>query len=186
MATTPPLDQRYSTVAIWLHWIIAALLVANLLIGLFRGEFGRETASSLMWWHKGIGLTVLGLTLVRLAWRAAHRPPPFDAIMKRWEKAAASAIHAAFYLLLIAIPLTGWLISSTSGRETDWFGLFDVPPLPVSRSEDAHELAEEVHEILAKVTIGLILLHVAGAVKHHLAGHRHLVRRMAPSWRRMR
>jgi cytochrome b561 len=92
----------------------------------------------------------------------------------------ASAVHWLFYAALIAIPLTGWMLSSSSNRATSFFGLFDIAPLPVSRSEDAHELFEELHEIFAKLTIGLIILHVLGAAKHHFQGHRHLIGRMAP------
>jgi cytochrome b561 len=92
----------------------------------------------------------------------------------------ASTAHWLFYLMLVLIPLSGWLVAST-GRSptTSWFGLIDVPPLPL-RGEDAHELMEEVHEILAKLMIGLIVLHVAGALKHHFEGHKHLIGRMAP------
>jgi cytochrome b561 len=183
MATSPSIltsPDRYSTVAIWLHWLIAGLLVVNLLLGFYHEDFSRPVRSSMMWWHKSIGLTVLALTIARLGWRLGHRPPPFDPVMKWWEIRLATLIHWLFYLMLVLIPLSGWLVAST-GRSpvTSWFGLFDVPPLPL-RGEDAHELMEEVHEILAKLMIGLIVLHVAGALKHHFQGHRHLIGRMAP------
>ena len=176
----PGTDQRYSTVAVWLHWIIALLLVTNLFLGFFHGDFGGLTERWMMFFHKAIGITVLALTLVRLVWRRTHRPPPADAALKRWEARLAAAVHWGFYLLLIAIPLTGWILSSTSNRATDYFGLFEIAPLPVSRSDEAHELFEEVHELLGKLAIGLIVLHVAGALKHHLEGHRHMLGRMAP------
>ena len=183
MASSPSIltsPDRYSTVAIWLHWLIAAAIVANLLLGFFHEDFSRPVRSSMMWWHKSIGLTVLALTVARLGWRLGHRPPPFDPVMKPWEKSLASLIHWLFYLMLILIPLSGWLIvSSGKNPVTDWFGLVRVPPLPL-RGEDAHELMEEVHEILGYAMIGLIVLHVAGALKHHFAGHRHLIGRMAP------
>lgn len=172
---------RYTRVAIWLHWLIAALLIGNLLVGLYHDSFGRPAAAWLMWFHKATGLVVLALTVARLAWRLGHRPPAFDPVLKRWERGLAHAIHWLFYAMLIAIPLSGWLVASTGGRPfTSFFGLFDVPPLPVARSEESHELFEEVHELLGKAMIGLVLLHVAGAVKHHLEGHRHLIGRMAP------
>ena len=183
MATSPSIltsPDRYSTVAIWLHWLIAAAVIANLLLGFYHDDFGKAAERSIMWWHKSIGLTVLVLTVARLAWRLGHRPPPFDPVMKRWEIRLATLIHWLFYLMLVLIPLSGWLVAST-GRSpvTSWFGIFDVPPLPL-RGEDAHELMEEVHEILAKLMIGLIVLHVAGALKHHFEGHKHLIGRMAP------
>lgn len=171
---------RYSRLAIWLHWLIAALLIANLFLGFYHEDFGKAATPWMMFFHKAIGLSVLALTLVRLAWRLTHSPPPFDACLKPWEAGLAKLIHAFFYLFLLAIPITGWMLSSSSNRATSFFGLFDVGPLPVSRSDEAHDLFEEVHEILGKLMIGLILLHVAGAAKHHLQGHRHLIGRMAP------
>jgi cytochrome b561 len=171
---------RYSRVAMWLHWLIALLLVANLALGLFHEDFSKPVRVEMMFYHKAIGMSVLALTLVRLAWRLGHRPPPFDPVLERWEVRLARLIHALFYVMLLAIPITGWILSSTSARATNFFGLFDIAPLPVSRDHDFHELSEEVHGILGKLMIGLILLHLAGALKHHFGGHRHLIGRMAP------
>ncbi|TFI56585.1 cytochrome b [Sphingomonas parva] len=171
---------RYTRVAIWLHWIIAALVVANLFLGFFHEDFGKAATPWMMFYHKSFGLTVLGLTLARLAWRLGHRPPAFDPALKPWEARLAGVIHALFYVALIAIPLSGWLLSSSSARGTNFFGLFDIAPLPISRSDDVHDLFEELHELLGLAMVGLLALHVAGALKHHLQGHRHLIGRMAP------
>ena len=171
---------RYTRVAIWLHWIIAALVVGNLFLGFFHESFGKGATPWLMFFHKALGMSVLGLTVARLAWRLGHRPPAFDPALKRWEAGLASLIHALFYVALIAIPLTGWLLTSTSNRVTSFFGLFEIAPLPVSRSEDMHEFFEEVHELLGWAMLALLCLHVGGALKHHLQGHRHLIGRMAP------
>jgi cytochrome b561 len=178
---------RYTRVAIWLHWVMAALLIANLFVGLYHDSFGKAATPWLMWFHKATGLLVLALTLARLGWRLTNRPPAMDAALRRWEVGLAHFIHWTFYAMLIAIPLTGWLVASTGGRPvTSFFSLFDIGPLPVIRSEETHELWEDVHEILGKVMIGLILLHVAGALKHHFEGHRHLIGRMAPWFYRQR
>lgn len=186
MATLAAPDlARYSRVAVWLHWIIALLIVINLLLGFFHGEFDRPVRAAMMDVHKSTGLTILVLSLARLGWRLGHRPPPFDAVMKAWERGVAQLVHGLFYLLLIALPLTGWMIVSTNGRSTSWFGLFDVAPLPGPRGEDIHEFFEEVHELLAYGILVLLALHVAGALKHHFEGHRHLIGRMAP-WLRGR
>jgi cytochrome b561 len=185
MATLAPDLARYSRTAIWLHWIIAALIALNLALGFFAGEFEKPVRAAMMNVHKGTGFAILALTLARIAWRLGHRPPPFDPALKAWEVSLARLIHALFYLFLIVMPVTGWLVVSTGGRPvTTVFGLFDIGPLPVARGEDAHELWEEVHEILAYAALVLIALHVAGALKHHFDGHRHLIGRMAPwAWR---
>jgi cytochrome b561 len=171
---------RYTRVAIALHWIVAALLIGNIALGLTYDSFGKAWTPWTMFFHKSIGLSVLALSLARLAWRLGHRPPPYDAVLKGWERRLAGALHWLFYVMMIAIPLTGWLLSSSSNRPTDFFGLLTIPPLPISRSDDAHDLFEDLHEYLGKAMIGLILLHVAGALKHHFGGHRHLIGRMAP------
>lgn len=184
MATLAAPDlARYSRVAVWLHWIIALLIVVNLLLGFFRGEFDKPVRAALMDVHKATGLTILLLSLARLGWRLGHRPPPFDSVMKAWERGVATLVHWLFYLLMVALPLTGWMIVSTNGRATSWFGLFEVAPLPVARGEDIHEFFEEAHELLAYGILVLLALHVGGALKHHFEGHRHLIGRMAP-WAR--
>lgn len=187
MATLAAPDlARYSRVAVWLHWIIALLIVMNLLLGFFYEEFDKPVRSTLMAVHKASGLTILALTLVRLGWRLGHRPPPFDEVMKEWEKRVARLVHWLFYLLLLSLPLSGWLMVSDSGRPVGWFGLFDIPALPVPRSKEVDEFFGEAHELLAYGILGLLALHVGGALKHHFfEGHRHLIGRMAP-WARVR
>lgn len=100
--------------------------------------------------------------------------------MKRWEAGLAALIHWLFYVALIAIPLSGWLLSSSGHRVTSFFGLFDIAPLPIARSDVIRDIFEKAHELLAWSMILLLALHVAGALKHHLDGHRHLIGRMAP------
>jgi cytochrome b561 len=181
MATLAPDLARYSRVAVWLHWIIAALIALNLALGFFAEEFDKPLRSAMMNVHKATGFAILVLTLARIAWRLGHRPPPFDSALKAWEVSLARLIHGLFYVFLIAMPVSGWLLVSTGGRPvTSFFGLFEIGPLPVGRTKDVHETWEEAHEILAYVGLGLIALHVAGALKHHLGGHRHLIGRMAP------
>jgi cytochrome b561 len=171
---------RYSRVAIWLHWIIAALILVNLAIGLFHEDFAKPVRASMMFYHKAIGLSVLGLTLVRLGWRLGHRPPPYDAALKPWEVKLARATHWLFYALLIALPTSGWLLVSTGGRGTSLFGLFAIPALPVSHGDDAHDTFDTMHGVLGYAMLALVLLHLAGALKHHFEGHRRIVGRMAP------
>src|SRR3954468_11496030 len=144
---------RYSRVAILLHWLIAVLILVNLALGLLHEDMAKPVRATMMFYHKSIGLTVLALTLVRLGWRLGHRPPPYDAAMKRWEVGLARATHWTFYLLLIALPLTGWLLvsaclpGSPGGRATSFFGLFDVPALPVSHADGPHDAFENLHTL---------------------------------------
>src|ERR1700759_5490543 len=102
---------HYSRTAIALHWVIAALILVNLALGLFHEDFSKPVRAGMMVYHKAIGMTVLGLTILRLAWRLTPRPPALDAAMKRWEMGLARTVHWLFYLLLLAMPATGWLLT---------------------------------------------------------------------------
>ena len=179
MAGTP-LEHRYSRVAVWFHWTTAALIIANLLLGFFHEDFGREARATAMFVHKATGITVLLLSIARLGWRFRVTPPTFDPLLRPWEVILARSVHWLFYILMIIIPLSGWLLSSSSGRATNFWGMFEIPPLPIGQGDDLHDFFEEAHELLGFGMVGLIALHVAGALKHHVQGHRHLIGRMAP------
>ena len=171
-------DARYSRGAIWLHWIIAALIAVNLILGFFHEDFEKPVRAAMMTVHKATGLLILALTLLRIFWRLRHRPPAFDPVLKRWEAGLARLIHGLFYVAMIAIPLSGWILSSTNGKPTSFFWLFEIAPLPI-RGRDTHELFEEIHALLGYAMLALVALHVAGALKHHFEGHRHLIGRMS-------
>ncbi|RZM32050.1 MAG: cytochrome b [Sphingomonas sp.] len=169
----PP--ARYSRVAMWFHWTIAALVIVNLVIGLFHDAIGG------MGIHKAVGLTVLVLTASRVAWRLGHRPPPLPAHTPVWEKGAAHGVHWMLYLLMIAMPVTGWLMVSggTTRYPLTWFGLFDIPYLPVG--EAAGGFGHEAHGLLGWLMLALVVLHVAAALRHRLILRDGLLARMAPA-----
>ena len=168
---------RYTRVAILLHWLIAALIVVNLLVGFFHEDFDKPVRGALMAFHKSTGITILALSLARLAWRLTHRPPAYDVSMRPWERVLARATHILFYVMLIAMPLSGWLLSSTGTRPVGlWYGLFGIAKLPAAA--ETHDLWEESHELLGYLMLALVVLHVAGALKHHFEGHRHMIERM--------
>lgn len=170
--------DRYSTGAIVLHWTVAALVLVNLFVGLFHESLLEGVR--VMPLHKSIGVTVLVLSVLRLAWRLAHRPPPLPEGMAAWEKALAKGVHWTFYLLLLALPLTGWIFSSDPGRPRPfgWFGLFELPLLPVGRGVAA--AAHETHEIFGLLMAALVVLHIAAALRHHFIRRDNALARMAP------
>ena len=167
-------DERYHAVAITLHWLIAALVVINLILGFGHERVDRATMQQMMWWHKSIGITVFLLTLVRLGWRLTHPIPPLPLDMPNWQKLAARANHWAFYVLLITLPLLGWLLTSASpsNRPIPFYGLFQWPFIPWVHGlpkDEAKELAGlfgEAHETVAKITLALVAIHVAAALHH--------------------
>ena len=172
--------NRYSTVSLALHWVIAvAILTQVLLITAHENTEGPLSGQFVML-HKSVGITILVLTLARIGWRLAHPAIPLPAEMRRWEKWAARATHVLFYVVLIAMPMTGWLASSAAGREIALFGLFDWPLLPVSGGRETAGRLMEVHELVMKGFYLLIALHVLGALKHQFIDRDNVLHRMIP------
>ena len=169
---------RYSTVAIVLHWAIAALLIFQVGLGFRMEEASGAAAFALFQLHKSIGIAILLLVAIRLLWRLVRTPPPISA--KPWEKALAHGTHTALYALMLLLPLTGWIIISTSriAVPTLVFGWIPWPHLPVPQAW--HGVSEFLHENLVWVLIALFALHVAGALKHHFIDHDGELARMAP------
>ena len=170
---------RYDAVARTLHWLVAALAFSQLAMGKFAEvEPGEE--GSLFIVHSGLGLLVLLLMLARLGWRLSHVVPPPPAPAPRWQNLVARLNHLAFYVLLIALPLSGWLLASAEGEAASFFGLFEVPALPVPGGEDSEDGIEEAHEVLGNVLLALAALHVLAALKHHFIDRDDVLRRMLP------
>lgn len=173
--------DRYSRGAIAFHWIIAALVLFNLFVGLFHESLleGIRVIPA----HKAIGMAVLVLTLGRIGWRLAHKPPHLPEIVLAWEKATARTVHFVLYALLLILPLTGWLLSSNPERPRpiDWFGLFQIPVLPATPGVAG--AAHEAHELLGYLMTALVLIHLAGALRHHLLLRDRVLLRMLPGLR---
>lgn len=159
---------RYSGVAMALHWLLALGVIVNWRLAESAHEGSREAAAGLMGTHMAIGMTILLLTVLRIAWRLMHRPPPLASTLRPWERGLARTVHALFYILLITLPLLGWIASSAEGKAVDWFGLFQIPALPIHRDPAAGDTIFEVHHVLGSVTVYLMFLHVLGALKHTL------------------
>jgi cytochrome b561 len=168
--------EKYSRVAVFLHWIIAPLIIVNIALGLGSELGGEENIRFVIDTHKSIGITVLGLVLMRVLWRLTHRPPPLTTSLKVWEKKLSQFVHGFLYLLMIGIPLSGWMHDSAWKAAPEipmrLFGLFEWPRIgaimeiePV-RKEELHSLFGEAHEIMGFILIALVLLHIAGALKH--------------------
>jgi len=174
--------RRYGFVAQTLHWLIVGLLIVQVALGKIADELpvGLDKLA-LLARHKSVGITILGLAVIRLAWRLYDRPPP-PPPMPRWQLFASRLNHWALYALLFAMPLTGWMMSSASNYPVSWFGLVQLPDL-VAPDRSLKEQFEEIHELLAKVLIALALLHVAAALKHQFIDRDGLLFRMLP-WRK--
>lgn len=172
--------NRYSTVSLILHWLIAALVLTQ--IGLILGHEATEGPISreLVNVHKSVGLSILVLTLVRLGWRIANPAIPLPETMPRWEKLVARGTHVLFYVFLIAMPLVGWAASSAAGRDILWFGLFQWPLLPIDGGREMAGNLMDLHKLAGKLLIALVILHIAGALKHQFFNRDNVLHRMLP------
>ncbi|RMH88638.1 cytochrome b [Lysobacter pythonis] len=164
------------------HWSIVLLLLGQGVLGLVMGDFGRELRSQLVPLHKSIGMLILLLALARLAWAlGAGRPGAVPGVSLLNHRLAALG-HVALYLLLLTVPLSGWLLSDWAGRPVDFFGLFRFPAL-VGENRDLRELAGELHEILFWLLTVAAAGHALAALYHHFFKNDDTLRRMLPGRR---
>ena len=174
--------SKYSKIAIALHWIIALLVISNIGLAELTEDLAKSDRAPYMELHKTFGICVLFLTLARLGWRVTHPRPRLPAKLAPWETLLAKAGHFLFYLLLIGLPLGGWLWMSTYGQQAavSMFGLFNMPVLPVEGNEALGEALHEGHELGGKVMLALVVLHIVAALKHQFVDKLPFIQRMWP------
>jgi cytochrome b561 len=184
------IPQRYTKTAIALHWLIALGVIANVTLAWVWPHLADESVRPAIDTHKSIGITVLGLALLRLLWRLTHKPPALPTGYARWEVTASHITHWLLYLLIFAMPLTGWIMDSAwkdAGTHPMFlFGLFEWPRLgfvmhldPALR-EHMHSLFGDLHEWFSYLLYALFAAHLGGALKHQwLDGAPELQRMMA-------
>jgi cytochrome b561 len=173
---------RYSNTAVTIHWITVLLVLAQAYFGFtFALSEPGPARDGIFIWHKTTGVVILLLTLARLAYRLKNPPPPFPPELPAWERFAAVWNHRLFYLLLIAMPIVGFIAVSgyANGPTTPLLGGIEVPVIP-GVSKDTGDLAGEVHELAAYLLVFLILLHIGAALKHQFVDHWRGSARMPP------
>ncbi len=186
--TNPATRNRYATIAIVLHWLIASAIIVQILLAWRMQDLMTPLGFALTQLHKSVGISILLLSLARLGWRLANPPPPEPQGLATWELWLSKIVHIALYVIMIGMPLTGWLMVSASKIEipTLLFGVVPWPHLPVAGLAPAtkvmwHKIGQNSHELLAFGAYLLVVLHVAGALKHQLFDRdMPLLSRMAP------
>lgn len=162
--------HRYDRVAVALHWVIAAGVLAQIGLGLWMIEIPKQPVGVRAWWfnlHKSIGLTLAALIAVRVAWRLTHPPPPLPSDLPRWQRAAAALNHRLLYLCMFVMPISGYLGSTFSGYPIRLFGM--ALPGWAEKDEALKDLFSLVHWSAAWVFVALIALHMVAALRHRLA-----------------
>lgn len=173
--------QAYGSVAIALHWLIALLVIGQLAVGTVMVRLADQRLSfDLIQWHKSFGFLTLALVVLRLAWRWANPLPSYPTGLPDWEVSAARAMHRLFYLLMFALPLSGWALVSVSvlAIPTFAFYLFVIPHLPLGVSEGAEDFWSATHRFLGYAMMMLVAVHAAAALRHELWLRNGLLSRM--------
>lgn len=185
-------SSQFTRTAVILHWAIAILILGNCALGLIAESFPDEHIRLAIDTHKSVGITVLGLVLMRILWRLGHPPPPLAASHPRWELRAASIGHAGLYLLMLALPLSGWMHDSAwKDAATHPMHVFGTIPWPrigliadteAVYKEHLHTLFGNVHTLSSYLLYGLLAVHIAAAFKHqYFDSHCDKARGMLPS-----
>lgn len=172
--------NKYTRFAIALHWLMAIGLIGLFAFGLYMADLPLSPTKLRYYsWHKWAGVTLFLLALVRLAWRFAHRPPALPEHMGRGEQFVAHTGHGLLYLLIVAVPLSGWLMSSAKGIQTVLFGVLPIPDL-LEKNRDLGDLLQTVHWGLNMALAAIVVGHVAAALKHHFIDKDDVLTRMLP------
>ncbi|HEX8615836.1 MAG TPA: cytochrome b [Telluria sp.] len=175
------MQERYTIPAIVFHWLIALLIVGAFIMGLVMTDIAGITPTKLKYysWHKWAGVSVLALAALRLLWRLTHAAPAYAAAMPAWQKGAAHGLHGMLYLLMFAVPLSGYFYTLSAGFPVVWFGLFELPVL-IGPDPELKPVLKAVHYWLNMGMAGAVALHVAAALKHQFIDRDGVLKRMLP------
>ena len=173
--------QKYAKPAIALHWLIAALIIATFSLGMTMVDIPGLTPTKLKYysWHKWLGVTVLALTAIRLLWRLTHAEPAYTATMPAWQKKTAGMLHGLLYLLMFAIPISGYFYSLASGVPVSYLGILPLPVL-IDADPELKPVLKSLHYWLNMTLLTAFVLHVAAALKHRLIDRDTVFARMVP------
>lgn len=183
-------DGRYTRIAMLFHWVIAAGIVANVTLAWVWPYLGDSSVRPAIDTHKSIGITILGLAILRVLWRLTHVPPAFPTRYQDWERRVSGIVHGALYLLIFVMPLSGWIMDSAyKDAATHPMALFGLVPWPrigaVMALDPAtklrvHDMFGATHSYAAWALYALVGLHVAGALKHQFVDRHRELQRMWP------
>ena len=173
--------QQYTGTAKVLHWLVALLIIGLFALGQYMSDLSMSPRKLQLYsWHKWFGVTVFLLVLIRLGWRLTHQPPPLPAQMPKWQRTASHIGHTALYVLMLAIPLSGWLMSSAKGYQTVWFGVLPLPDL-LGKDKQLGDMLAELHGALNGLMMLIVVIHALAALKHHFIDRDDVLKRILPS-----
>jgi len=173
--------KKYTKTAMFFHWLIALMIIATFSVGAVMVDMPGITPGKLRFysWHKWAGITIFGLTCLRLLWRLGHTPPEYPSHMPVWQKYAASGLHVLLYVLVFCIPLSGYLYSLASGIPVIYLGLLPLPVI-MEPNPELKLLLKEIHYVLNMTLLACFGLHVLAALKHQFIDRDGAMKRMIP------
>jgi len=170
----------YTRSAIALHWAIALLIFCAFPLGIYMADLPFSPARLKLYsYHKWIGVTVFLLAVARVAWRLTHPAPPPPAGLPAWQRVASIATHHLLYVLILAVPISGWLMSSAKGFQTVYFGILPLPDL-LDKNKELGDLLLTVHKVLNFTLAVLVITHLTAALKHYFIDRDEVLGRMIP------
>jgi cytochrome b561 len=182
--------EKYTKVAVVLHWLISPLIITNVALGIMHDHVPDDQVRFVIDTHKSIGITVLGLAIMRILWRVSHKPPALPTTYQVWERKLSHAVHWLLYILMFALPITGWIHDSAwkaaPTHPMTLFGIVPWPRIPMVMNldpvakEQIHDAFGMVHGNLGLILIVVFFLHIAGALKHQFIDKEKELQRM---WR---
>jgi len=171
---------RWGHIAQFLHWLIVALIIVQVILANIAEDLPIGVKKLAMFArHKSVGITILALAVIRLLWRWANPTPKLPTTLRPYERTLAGLTHFGLYLILFAMPLTGWMMTSARGFPVSWFGFFQLPDF-VPKNDALYNAMKETHDTLSLVLYAIVFLHVAAALKHHFVMKDDVLRRMLP------
>ncbi|HAU1191906.1 TPA: cytochrome b [Legionella pneumophila] len=174
----------YSPLSKLFHWVIAIAVIVMLIAGFFLDEIPEQFQGVAYMLHKSTGITILFLMILRFIWIHANGKPALPASVRNWERFLSRFVQYGFYILLIIMPLSGWIMSVAADRTPSYFGLFQAPLPWIEPNKSLAELMAECHETIAWILIAFITLHILGAIKHHFIDKDNVLRSMLPGKRK--
>lgn len=173
--------SRYTLTAISLHWLVAILIISAFCLGLTMTSIPGITPTKLKYvsWHKWLGVTIFGFACLRLLWRLTHTPPAFPDSMPKWQQNTAHALHGLLYVLIFAIPLSGYFFSLAAGIPVVYLGIVPLPVF-IGPNPELKALLKSVHYLLNMTLLCMVCLHVLAALKHQFVDRDRTLQRMLP------
>ena len=171
---------KYSSLSKLFHWIIAFVVIMMLIVGFLLDDIPDQFKGTAYMLHKSTGITLLFLMFIRFIWIHYTGKPALPSSMKPWEKFLSRIVQYGFYLLLLIMPLSGWIMSVAADRIPTYFGLFKAPLPWINSNKSLSEFMADSHEIIAWIIIAFMTLHILGALKHHFIDKDNILRRMLP------